>query len=287
MVLRIFFYLIAFILGLVIGSFLNAVIYRLWQKKSFLKGRSFCPHCKHTLGWKDLIPLVSFLVLKGKCRYCGKKISLQYPLVEISTGILFALVFWVWGLGFDWSLGCSPPGSPLRVQGTWDFFILSYLLIIASFLIIIFIYDLKHFIIPDKVVYPAIFIVLGFRTWNLIGHWSLGFRDFKGLVNPFLAAFGASLFFLAIVLISRGRGMGLGDVKLAFFMGLFLGFPKIIVALFFAFLIGAIIGVGLILAKRKTLKSEVPFGPFLVTGTFIALFAGEKIVQWYLNLLII
>ncbi len=93
-------------------------------------------------------------------------------------------------------------------------------------------------------------------------------------------------FFLAIVLVSRGKWMGLGDVKLAFLMGLFLGFPNILIALFFAFLIGAIIGVGLILAKRKTLKSEVPFGPFLVTGTFIALFWGPTIIDWYLNFVI-
>jgi len=267
---RIIFYLIIFIFGLVIGSFLNAVIYRLWEKKSFLKGRSFCPHCKHTLSWKDLIPLLSFLFLRGKCRYCGKKISLQYPLVEILTGILFVLIFWAWDLGFDWSL----------VIGIWDFFTLFYLLIIGCFLIIIFVYDLKHFIIPDKIIFPAIFIVLGFRIWDLIGHWSLGFEDLK----PFFAAFGASLFFLAIVLISQGKGMGLGDVKLAFFMGLFLGFPKVLVALFLAFLIGAIIGVGLILAKRKTMKSEVPFGPFLVIGTFIALFWAENLINWYLNL---
>ena len=99
-----------------------------------------------------------------------------------------------------------------------------------------------------------------------------------------MSAFGAAIFFLTIVLISRGKAMGIGDIKLAFFMGLFLGFPNILVALFLAFLIGAIIGVGLILAKRKTLKSEVPFGPFLVTGIFIALFWGEKMIGWYFDL---
>lgn len=154
------------------------------------------------------------------------------------------------------------------------------MLIISSLLIIVFVYDLKHFIIPDKVVFPAIFIVLGFRAWDLIGHWSLGF----GILNYLLTGVGAGIFFLAIVIISKGRWMGIGDIKLAFLMGLLLGFPYILVALFFSFLMGAIIGIGLILAKRKTMKSEVPFGPFLVVGTFIALFLGEIIINWYWNL---
>ena len=260
----VFFHL--FIFGLVIGSFLNCVIYRLalpnFSLKNLggLKNRSYCPHCKHSLNWKDLIPIFSFLILRGKCRYCKKKISWQYSLVELATGLLFVLILW---------------------HSIYDLRFMIYELIISSFLIIIFVYDLKHFIIPDRIIYPAIFIVLGFRAWDLIGHWALGF----GIFNPFISAFAASAFFLLIVLVSRGKWMGVGDIKLAFFMGLFLGFPNILVALFFAFLIGGIIGVGLILAKIKTLKSEVPFGPFLVTATFIALFWGEKIIFWYLTLI--
>ncbi len=272
----IFFYLVVFIFGLVVGSFLNCVIYRLEKKESFLKGRSFCPHCKHTLCCWDLIPIFSFLILKGKCRYCQKKISWQYPLVEIATALLFLLIF-----------NFSAFGGPAV---GWQFYqnLLSifYFLLAACFLLIIFVFDLKHFIIPDKVIFPAIaiaflyrlFEVLKFGHWDLIGNWKLEIGNFLG------AAFGAAIFFLIIVLVSRGKWMGLGDVKLAFFMGLFLGFPNIVVALFLAFLIGAIIGVGLILVKKKNLKSELPFGPFLVTGTFIALFWGQAIVYWYLNL---
>jgi len=267
------FYIIIFILGLIIGSFLNAIIYRLKIKKSFLKGRSFCPFCKHFLNWQDLIPVLSFFILKGKCRYCQKKISWQYPLVELITGILFVLIFRHLDFRFDLTFGF------------WilDFF---YYLLVSSFLIIIFVYDLRHFIIPDKIIYPAIFIVLLFRIWDLFGNWELGIGILKPVLNPLASAIVASAFFLVIVLVSRGKAMGVGDIKLAFFMGLFLGFPDILVALFFAFLIGGIIGIGLILAKRKTLKSEVPFGPFLVTGTFIALFWGKIIVSWYLNLIL-
>lgn len=257
------FYFFIFIFGLFVGSFLNCVIYRLETGGNFLKGRSFCPHCKHILGWQDLIPIFSFFILKRKCRYCQQPISLQYPLVELATGFLFALLA---------QNQLTVNSEQLTIL---DFLNFCYLLTVTCFLLIIFIYDLKHFIIPDKVIYPAILISF---LYNLI-------LNSKFLIlNSFPVAFGAAIFFLSIVLISRGKWMGLGDVKLAFLIGLFLGFPNILVGLFFSFLIGAIIGVGLILAKRKTLKSEVPFGPFLVAGTFIALFWGEKIINWYLNL---
>jgi len=245
-----------FIFGLAVGSFLNCVIYRLEQKKSFLKGRSYCPSCKHVLAWNDLIPIISFFILRGKCRYCGKKISWQYPAVEIATALLFLLIF-----NFQFSI-----------------FNICFLFFVSCFLIIIFVYDLKHYIIPDSVIYPAIIITF---LYNLILNPSFLVQ------NSILAGIGASLFFLLIYLISRGKWLGFGDVKLALFMGLFLGFPAIISALFFSFLIGAIIGIILILLKRKGLKSEVPFGPFLIIGTYIALFWGERIINWYFRLIII
>jgi len=241
--------ILIFIFGLVIGSFLNSIIYRLQSGESFLFKRSFCPYCKHKLGWQDLIPLLSFLILRGKCRYCKKPISWQYPLVELTTAILF-LSFFI----FHFS---------------------SFIFIIACFLIIIFVYDLKHYLIPDKIIYPAIAITFLYQLFRI--------SDFKLLTNPLLSALLASLFFLTIVLVSHGKWMGAGDIKLVFFIGLFLGFPNILVALFSAFFLGAIIGVGLIATSKKTLKSEVPFGPFLVVGTFGAMFWGQNIIHWYLN----
>ena len=267
------FCLIVFLLGLVVGSFLNCVIYRL----ALPRGRSFCPYCKHPLSWQDLIPVLSFFILRGKCRYCGKKISWQYPLVEIATALLFLLIFNSQLTENSSLLAYRELFSVLSFQ---DLLTICFLLLISCFLLIIFVYDLRHFVIPDKIIYPAIGIALIYNFYQLLTtHYPL-----STVLNNLYAAFGAAVFFLAIVLVSRGKWMGLGDVKLAFLMGLFLGFPNILIALFFAFLIGAIIGVGLILAKRKTLKSEVPFGPFLVTGTFIALFWGERIAQWYLDL---
>ncbi len=267
--LDLFFSLVVFAFGLIVGSFLNCVIYRLEKEESFLKGRSYCPYCKHGLSWKDLVPLLSFLILKGKCRYCQKQISWQYPLVEISTALLFLSIF-----NFQFFLLRQGFGG----QAIFNFI---YYLIISSFLIIIFVYDLKHYIIPDGVVYSAIIVALIF---NLQFSISNEFSIFKLTI---LSAFGAAAFFLLIVLISRGRWMGVGDIKLAALMGLFLGWPNILVALFLAFFIGAVIGTGLIMSGKKTLKSEVPFGPFLITGTFLALFFGQDFLNWYLNLFLL
>ena len=132
-------YVVFFILGLAVGSFLNCVIYRLEKKKSFIRGRSYCPHCKKTLSWFELIPLMSFILQKAKCLKCKKKISWQYPLVELATGILFVLCIWYF--------------SP-------NFLLSTFYFLFSTFLIIIFVYDLKHYIIPDKVIYPAIIIAL-------------------------------------------------------------------------------------------------------------------------------
>jgi len=239
-------------LGLAVGSFLNCVIYRLESNQSFLTGRSFCPKCKHVLAWYDLVPVLSFLWLSGKCRYCKKPISLQYPLVELATSLLFVLLFWHFGLVIDLMFG----------------------FLISAFLVIIFVYDLKHYLIPDKVIYPAISVAL---VYDLL------ISDIHGMSEILISAFGAAAFFAVIVFGSRGRWMGAGDIKLAFLTGLLLGWPNILVALFFAFFSGAIIGIGLILANRKSFKSEVPFGPFLVAGTLIALFWGERIINWYLS----
>ena len=153
---------------------------------------------------------------------------------------------------------------------------MSFHLLIASFLIIIFVYDLKHYLIPDKVIYPAILIS---------GIWLL--YEKHDMLNNIYSAIGSAALFLFIVLISRGKWMGVGDIKLAFLMGLFLGWPAILIALLSAFYIGALLGIGLIISGRKTLKSEVPFGPFLVAGTFLAMFFGEKLIDWYLTLFLI
>ena len=268
-----------FVFGVCIGSFLNCAVYRMESKKS-LSGRSFCPHCKHILSWKDLFPVFSFVFLGGKCRYCKAKISAQYPLVELATGVIFLLIFNM--------LSVIPNliGNPGGLQTLWIpafagmTINLAFLFYVASALIVIFIYDLKHYIIPDKVLFPAIIITFIYQLFSALGGPALGWQ----IVNYLLAALIASGFFLAIFLLSKGRAMGFGDVKLAILMGLLLGVPNIFVALFLAFFFGAIIGIILMIYKGKSLKSEIPFGPFLISGTFLAMLYGNQIIQWYSNL---
>lgn len=250
-----------FLIGLAVGSFLNTVIYRLEKGESVVKARSYCPQCRKILSWFELIPLMSFIFQKGRCRHCKKPISLQYSLVELATGILFALCAWYFFPNILYSI---------------------FYILVSSFLIIIFVYDLKHYIIPDQVIYPAI-IVSG--IWCLAS--DIFMRDTKyEILNSLFAAILAGAFFLAIILGSKGKWMGMGDFKLAIFMGLILGLPKILVSLFLAFLIGAFISIILIILKKKTLKSQIPFGPFLVGATILTLFLGDKLIDLYLNLLV-
>jgi len=278
---NIFFAILSFLLGLIVGSFLNCIIYRLKdnknlasrepcppsESKSFLKGRSFCPKCKHSLSWYELIPIFSFIIQGGKCRHCGKKISLQYPLVELATGVLFVFIF-------------LNLGEILKSELT-DFYFLNliYYWTISALLIVIFVFDLKHYIIPDKIVYPAIIIAFLFSLF-----FGLSQENFNILLEGFLSGFFSALFFMVLFLFSKGKWLGLGDVKLIFFMGLFLGFPSVLVALFSAHLFGAIIGLVLVFLRKKGLKSEIPFGPFLIAGTYVALFYGENLINWYLSL---
>jgi prepilin signal peptidase PulO-like enzyme (type II secretory pathway) len=261
-----------FLFGLIVGSFLNCVIYRMGLQEdlsegrprrkaaSFLRGRSYCPKCKHTLGWADLIPIISYIMLAGRCRYCKKSISLQYPLVELATGLAFLAVF-----------------NPDHATRT------GYLFLISCFLIIIFVYDLRHYIIPDKIVFSAIGAAFAYNLFSVyIGDYS--WAKFFSII---IAGFFPALFFFSLFIISRGKWMGFGDVKLAFFMGLFLGFPKILAALFLAFSFGGIIGIWLVILGKKKMKSEVPFGPFLIAGTFLAMLFGQSMINWYLNLLVV
>ena len=238
-----------FVLGLCIGSFLNVLIYRL-PRSLTLGGRSFCPKCKKQIAWYDNIPLVSFILLRGKCRKCQFPISLKYPVVELLTGVLFIGVI-----------------GGIRVIGAIG--VLGYFAIVSAMIAILFI-DLEHQIIPDELIAIGVFGALGVF---LPSHLSL-------LTSNLLSAAGASLFFLFLHLITKGKGMGLGDVKLVFLMGLVLGFPKIIGSLYLAFLTGAIVGVILILTKKKRFGEHLPFGPFLVGSFLTFLFWGDRIIQW-------
>ncbi|MDD5638936.1 MAG: prepilin peptidase, partial [Candidatus Pacebacteria bacterium] len=191
-----------FILGLFIGSFLNSIIYRLENNLPFPLTYSFCPYCHHRLHSLDLIPVLSFLMLKGKCRYCGKKISFQYPIVEMLTGFIFFFIF------------------KFVSMNQLSVFDLIYYLTVSSFLIIIFVYDFKNFIIPDKYLFPLILTVFAYLLFQYFK-----FNNLNILLNSLIGALISLIFFLIIYLISSGKYLGFGDVKFSFFMGLFLGYP--------------------------------------------------------------
>lgn len=259
-----------FVLGAAIGSFLNVIIIRLKTRESILKVRSHCPFCKKKLIWHELIPIVSFLLQKGRCRHCKKRISLQYPLVELAAGLLFVLV---------WNFSAIGETSPL--WGGQFLISVIFWLFVISCLIIIFVYDLKHSIIPNKVIYPAI-LVSG--IWYLVSGIFIQNTKYE-ILNTFLAAIIAGAFFLSIVLISRGKWMGMGDAKMAVFMGLVLGWPNILLAFLIAFFSGAVISGILIALKKKTLKSQIPFGPFLSAATMLTILYGDRLIDWYFGIL--
>lgn len=261
MIIEIF---IIFLIGISFGSFLNVVIFRFPKNQDFLRSHSFCPKCQHPLSWKDLLPIISFFLLGGKCRYCKQKISFYYPLIEFLTGFFLCLIFYFSKINFI-------------------FFI--YLSFISLFLVLVFLFDLKYYIIPDELVLSLIIISLIFNIFFHFFPETYLFSKKPTFLNFLLSAIIASFLFFLLFFFSEGRLLGFGDVKFMIFMGLFLGFPKIILAIFFAAFLGSIISFFLIIKKKKSLKSEIPFGPFLVLGTYISFFWGGEIIDWYLRFL--
>ncbi|MEX2013269.1 MAG: prepilin peptidase, partial [Candidatus Levyibacteriota bacterium] len=243
---------LVFIIGLCVGSFINAYIDRSVRGESVIFGKSHCDNCKKNIAWYDLIPLVSYIHLGAKCRHCKSSLSFYYPITEFATGAVFVLTF---ASVNSWN------GSLVT---------LLYWLTIVAALVAIFFVDLKYGIIPDKIVYPAVGISLIYL-----------YMTPQDIVPYLLSAVGASVFLLILLLVTRGKGMGWGDVKFVILMGLILGFPGTVVGLYLAFLTGAVVGVILILWRKKKLRgSTIPFGPFLVVGTILSLFYS----QFFINL---
>ncbi len=242
-----------FFFGTIIGSFLNVVIYRFNTGKS-LNGRSMCFSCGKTLHWHELVPLVSFLALRGKCSKCKVSISMQYPIVEAITGIMFLF------LGFKFMPNLAFGGMAGVLGVVWYTYVWCLFLVIA-------VYDVRHTVIPDKLVWLgnalALLALFFFRGFEFVPHLA----SHKALLaGPVLA-----LPFWALWFFSKGKWMGLGDAKLVLGIGWLLGLSAGILGLFFAFWIGAIFSIILLLAKGRkyTMKSQVPFGPFLVLAAFI------------------
>lgn len=265
--MEIFFYLVIFFLGSSVGSFLNVLVYRIPRGESFFSGRSYCDECKKKLAWHDLVPIVSFLLLGGRCRYCKSAISMYYPIVEKLTGVLFVLVVFSL-IGREYT----------RLLEPTELMTVAYYLYITSALTTIFLTDLKYGIIPFKVVFPAIAVTL---LWYVVTPVGGNF-----LLGSLLSAVGVFAFFFLLFFLTKGRGLGFGDVVYVLLMGLLLGFPKIILGLYISFLSGAIISLILVVARRKQIKGgTIPFGPFLVSGTIISMLWGEVIIDKILGYL--
>lgn len=251
------------VLGLLIGSFLNVCICRIPKEEAISLPPSHCVKCNNRLRTFDLIPVFSYIILGGKCRYCGEKISFRYPLVEILTSIAFILLYKKYGIGIEFFL--------------YAFFI--------SILIVIFFIDIDYLIIPDKLVLLGMLsglILIFYSFTNVVSLY--GDRE---IWSPFLGAIigAGTLFLIALfgkIIYKCDEVMGMGDVKIFIPIGLFLGWKMTIVALMISFLLGGFIGLLLIVINKEKRKSTMPFGPFIVAACFITILYGWDILDWYI-----
>ncbi|MBD3250195.1 MAG: hypothetical protein GF381_01310 [Candidatus Pacebacteria bacterium] len=260
--------LVLFFAGLSIGSFLSVIVQRSLAGKSWVRGRSQCDHCKKVILWYDNIPLVSFFLLRGRCRFCRQPIAFFHPLLEFLTGIGFVLTSW-------FSFGGLPPASFTQAA------ILVFWLLVFTVSWLIFWFDWQAMIIPDLLVIVLGGLALLRLGWLYLFH----FLSPTQLLTTLAATVGLSLFFLSLWLITKRQGFGLGDVKLAIPLGLLLGFPQLIIGVFSAFIIGAVWGIILIISGRKKFGQVVPFGPFLIVGLWLALAWGQKLWLTYWQIL--
>lgn len=248
--------LFAFAFGAVVGSFLNVCIYRLPRNESVVFPPSHCPNCDYQIRWYDNIPILSYLVLRGKCRGCGQRISLQYPLVELINGLLTLALFLRYGPSFVFAV----------------LFVFCCAMVVVTFI------DLEHQIIPDSISLSG--IVLGFiASFFIPSH---------GWLNSLLGilAGGGSLLLVAYgyQLIAKRDGMGGGDIKLLAMMGAFFGWKAILFIVFAASLMGSVIGISIMLAKKQDSTLAIPFGPYLASAAILYIFYGKRLIFWYLTL---
>lgn len=243
-----------FILGLCVGSFVNVLSDRLPNGEDVLVSRSHCDYCKKILSWYELVPILSYVIQKRRCRHCHKVLSFQYPFVELFTGLGFVVIALVFGMYSSLFVALS---------------------VVFTMSMVILVADFKYFIIPDVTL-----IVMG-----IVGLFSLTTLPFQEVRAHLLSAVAAFVGFLLLYLLTKQKGMGFGDVKLAGVLGLLLGFPNLVIALYTAFLTGAIVGVILMIVGKAKMKTKLPFGPFLILGMFVAFLYGLPIYNWWLKLL--
>jgi prepilin signal peptidase PulO-like enzyme (type II secretory pathway) len=254
------------LIGLAFGSFVGALVWRLHEHKDFVSDRSECEHCHHKLGPLDLIPLFSWLALRGKCRYCHKPIGWTAPLLEISMAVLFVGSYYVWPLDFTtWQANLS--------FGLW----LVYLVGLVALLV----YDLKWMLLPNVLVFPLMGVAVVESAIRYSVQVGVSPIDYLNSVIFGIIALGG--LYWALYTFSKGKWVGYGDVKLGVFMGIALGFQRSILALFLANIVGFLVVLpGLMIGKLKR-TSRVPFGPFLIVAFILAFLFGDRIIDWYLS----
>ncbi|TDT61967.1 prepilin peptidase [Fonticella tunisiensis] len=245
--------LLVFIFGLIIGSFLNVCIYRIPRGESISCPPSHCTSCGRRIRWYDMFPVLSYLLLRGKCRFCGDRISIKYPLIELTTGALFAALYINYGLSFEF---------------------IKFALFI-SLLIVIGIIDLNTM---DVYLKTTIFGVISGIVFMIIGYYLYG--NVMEYISGGLLGGGT----IALIIILT-KGMGWGDAEICLVSGLFLGLRLAVVMLFLSFVIGGFTGIALILLKKKSRRDYIPFGPFIALSSIVTTFFGERILTWYLSLL--
>ncbi|OGG10239.1 hypothetical protein A2154_04950 [Candidatus Gottesmanbacteria bacterium RBG_16_43_7] len=257
-----------FIFGLFFGSFFNVLIERLPKAETVLGGRSHCDYCKRTLAWYELIPLLSYLAQGGRCRHCRRALSWQYFITEFACGIMFTAVGYFL---VDFTL----PNILMSVLAS----------AVLSALFVIFFTDFKYMIVPDVMVFIGIVCIVLYRFLGT--GWFAGsfYQEFPipaaAVGNWLITSVGSVLAFYSLWAVTKGRGLGLGDVKLVGLLGAIVAYPLVIFSFYTAFLTGAIVGVILIIAKRKRFKSEIAFGPFLIWGTFLVLLFQNTFIRWW------
>lgn len=294
--------LLIFFFGASIGSFLNVVVERTARDEG-IKGRSYCEDCKKTLQLRDLIPIFSYLSTKGRCRYCTTTLSKQYLLMETITGIVFVTIFLFVTNGIY--IRNDYVFNPLHIPFFNNAFPLLYYFIASAALIALFLSDLKYGLLFDKITIPTIIFVLTYKIatsayFLITKYFELSNDSFgqyliqAGFLNnraefslsPLLYTIGGSLLiallFLTLIIATKGRGMGGGDVKLGLLIGLITGWPHMLMAIMLGFLTGSLVSIILILSKQRSVGQTIPFGPFLIIGCLVVMFFGNQLFDFYL-----
>ncbi|SRR6266496_3250684 len=256
-------------IGLAFGSFVGALTWRLHEGKDFVKDRSECEHCHHKLGAKDLIPVVSYVILAGQCRYCRKPISWTAPALEIVMAVLFVASYYFWPL-------------PLTTWQAWVSFALWLVYLVG--LVALLVYDLRWMILPNVIIFPLICaaVVESIVRYGL--QVEAGPLDYLQSVAMGILVLGG--LYWVLYTFSRGKWVGYGDVKLGIFMGIALGFQRSLLGLFLANIIGFIAVLPGVLTGRLKRTSRVPFGPFLIVAFIISFLFGDRLIDWYLHLIL-